>query len=419
MLNLFIKYFVLIFATFFYTVSKAQNETKIHLSYKETNDKTVVTRTSEKAKLEEYTSEFILPVDVINYKIFKLEPGRAPKSFAPSQKKVYLDSCFINILLIIRNNNRSFILDLNNNKNFTDDIVISDSFIMRNQRRDINDLTYFKTTNTKKYNDLKKIFENYQYKFYLLLNIFDNSPAIDFFSFLDAEFIRESYKTVTFEKNYYFEFGSWMYNDFNNDFPLVMLKNNQDSTLFKPQFKESFLVGDKVFVIDSFDIENKKVLISNLGLNKNKGINVGLYPPFIKGIDYRSKKTILINGFKNKNYHILDFWGTWCGPCKELTPNLIQLKKRNDSLKLPINHISVANDKSIEDVKSYISETKFNWTTVFDDRTKMEISIAKTFNVVSFPTFLIIDKAGKIIFRDIGIPGFYKMEEFIQKKKVW
>lgn len=68
-----------------------------------------------------------------------------------------------------------------------------------------------------------------------------------------------------------------------------------------------------------------------------------------------------------KRYTLLDFWGTWCKPCIELTPKLKQLNKdySND-----IQIISVALDNEIETVKNYTKEHHMDWFQGFVSRQK-------------------------------------------------
>lgn len=93
---------------------------------------------------------------------------------------------------------------------------------------------------------------------------------------------------------------------------------------------------------------------------------------------------------------LLDFWGTWCGPCRAATPDIVKFYKKHE--KDPFVMIGVAvNDKN-DLWKAYVKEHDMAWPQYFDTGSK----IARMFQVTAFPTYIILDGDGVIKARQLG-----------------
>ncbi len=93
---------------------------------------------------------------------------------------------------------------------------------------------------------------------------------------------------------------------------------------------------------------------------------------------------------------LLDFWGTWCPPCRASTPSLVKFYKKHANE--PFVMIGVAvNDK--EDAwKAYIKENAMDWPQYFDKGQ----TLARVFKVTAFPTYIVLDGDGVIVARELG-----------------
>ena len=101
-----------------------------------------------------------------------------------------------------------------------------------------------------------------------------------------------------------------------------------------------------------------------------------------------------------KGYTLLDFWGTWCNPCIALVPELVKIHKSYPSLNL----VSIAYEKSMDDLpklKELIRQKDMDWTHVCQFPKDIP-SVVGSFNVTSFPTTILIDSSGKILYRASG-----------------
>jgi thiol-disulfide isomerase/thioredoxin len=94
---------------------------------------------------------------------------------------------------------------------------------------------------------------------------------------------------------------------------------------------------------------------------------------------------------------LLDFWGTWCGPCVESVPTLRELNKRY-AKESAFVMISVSSDGNEEKWKDFIGKEKMIWPQYLDrDR-----NVIRAFRVSAYPTYVLLDAEGVIRFRVTG-----------------
>jgi thiol-disulfide isomerase/thioredoxin len=94
---------------------------------------------------------------------------------------------------------------------------------------------------------------------------------------------------------------------------------------------------------------------------------------------------------------LLDFWGTWCPPCREATPALGRLAKRLDGE--PFELVGVSNDSSREVLEQYVAEHEMTWTQVWDRTGEVA---RNSFLVRSYPTYVVLDHEGRVVYRASG-----------------
>ena len=103
-------------------------------------------------------------------------------------------------------------------------------------------------------------------------------------------------------------------------------------------------------------------------------------------------QTIKLSDFKGK-YVLLDFWASWCKPCRSFNPELIKLYKQYQSKQIEFIGIAhdVGNEKKWRDavLRDHISL----WPQIVDR------NIANEYSIYSIPVLLLIDPSGKIIHR--------------------
>lgn len=105
---------------------------------------------------------------------------------------------------------------------------------------------------------------------------------------------------------------------------------------------------------------------------------------------------------KGRTY-ILDFWGSWCGPCRASHPHLKELYKKYKSKGFEIVAVAQERGKSFDESKAKwlkaIEEDGISWVHILNQDGIEKQDIVKTFNVNAFPTKILIGADGKIITR--------------------
>lgn len=104
--------------------------------------------------------------------------------------------------------------------------------------------------------------------------------------------------------------------------------------------------------------------------------------------------TVSLSQFKGKPV-VLNFWASWCGPCVEETPSLVELQRQ---LGNRVTVLAVSEDQDEAAYKQFIRDHNVNLLTVRDTaRTTNEL-----YGTFKFPETFIIDRNGKIIRKFIG-----------------
>jgi thiol-disulfide isomerase/thioredoxin len=116
---------------------------------------------------------------------------------------------------------------------------------------------------------------------------------------------------------------------------------------------------------------------------------------------------------------IVNMWATWCGPCRQETPELVQLHKEYKSKGLEVIGLATqANDQDIEAVKDFVKEQKVDYTMLYDDGSLAAPLVQMTRGRGVIPQSFLISRDGRIIghfegYSPVSTPP--KLREAIEK----
>jgi thiol-disulfide isomerase/thioredoxin len=113
-------------------------------------------------------------------------------------------------------------------------------------------------------------------------------------------------------------------------------------------------------------------------------------------LNLTNNKEIKLSDHKGKIV-IIDFWATWCGPCRRGIPDLVDIQKKYEK-DLVIIGISLDTETK-PDVIPFMKQYKINYPIAYGT---MEVVTAYG-NIQAIPTSFIIDQSGKIVDKQIGL----------------
>lgn len=132
---------------------------------------------------------------------------------------------------------------------------------------------------------------------------------------------------------------------------------------------------------------------NNLYGGKTFKIAVGEIAPEIE-LKNPKGKTIKLSSLQGK-YVLLDFWASWCSPCRRENPNVVKLYDKYKNKGFTV--FSVSLDKKPDDWKKAIAQDHLVWENHVCDFDGWDSFAASLYHVTSIPFTLLLDKKGEII----------------------
>ncbi|WP_334073334.1 MULTISPECIES: TlpA disulfide reductase family protein [Paenibacillus] len=120
-------------------------------------------------------------------------------------------------------------------------------------------------------------------------------------------------------------------------------------------------------------------------------------------------ETYKVGGERNKPL-LLNFWASWCDPCKEEAPDLVKLAdKYSDTL--DVLAVNVTFYDKLDKAKAFVKEYGYTFPVLLDEKEE----VYRKYNGIAFPTNVLIDKDGKIQDVIVGTLPAEELEAKIRK----
>jgi len=186
-------------------------------------------------------------------------------------------------------------------------------------------------------------------------------------------------------------------------------KNKDKNKTTKSEFMNNYEKYKNYIYSGAFLVIFLVLFISN---NNGSETKEGPYPPY-----YSAGEVLKLSDLQGKVV-ILDFWATWCPPCRKGIPDLVQLKKDYKAKGVEVIGVSLdaltRGGATFKDVSPFIKEYKINYPIL----NGTEDVITKFGGINSIPTSFVIDKEGYIIASYVGLVEKANYEADIKKALV-
>ena len=202
-------------------------------------------------------------------------------------------------------------------------------------------------------------------------------------------------------------------------------KHYCDTTRYQPNAilaANIFNVKDELPFMESFNASMQKrfpctymtkdysSFLARLKENLPQSTEIGDKAPELRLMD-TSGKQITLSSYKGK-YVLLDFWASWCGPCRAENPNVVAAYNKYKGKNFTI--LSVSLDSKKDAWKGAIEHDMLAWAQVSDLKGWQSVAAGK-YSVRSIPTNFLIDPNGTIIAHGLRGPELEKKLEEVLK----
>ncbi|CAN5421413.1 TlpA disulfide reductase family protein [soil metagenome] len=149
------------------------------------------------------------------------------------------------------------------------------------------------------------------------------------------------------------------------------------------------------------------------GVTSSRKLAVGTMAPEIT-MNTPSEKPLALSSLKGRIV-LIDFWASWCGPCRAENPNVVKAYNKYKTQGFDIYSVSL--DKDMEKWKQAIKADGLAWNNHVCDFKFWQSPVVALYNFNSIPTNVLIDREGKILAKNLRGEALDKKLEEIFKSK--
>ena len=207
---------------------------------------------------------------------------------------------------------------------------------------------------------------------------------------------------------------------------MTFIRENTNSFISAMELWEHYIWFDENEAEDIYNRFSENMKASPYGrviaqrLERGKDFRIGQLANNFEKKDMNGK-TVSLEKLRGK-YVLLDFWGSWCGPCRESHPHLKELYEKYKKQVVFIN-VAQENTKDLDEArklwKTAVKEDGMTWTQILNNEGRNECDMVRLFNISAFPTKILIDPNGIVVSRMVGgmVDAGKILEEIVSKNK--
>lgn len=181
----------------------------------------------------------------------------------------------------------------------------------------------------------------------------------------------------------------------------------------KKYFAIIVLIGLALWGFTSVQVNNNlsNAASSNQAQGLTEGLEVGNVAPDFE-LQTLEGKSITLSSLKGKKV-ILNFWASWCPPCRQEMPDMEKFSKENNNGEIEILAVNLTDaEKSRADVPTFMKSNGITFPVVLDEKGK----VGQLYNISSIPASFIIDSKGVIQKKLVGPMTYESMKSMLDAK---
>ncbi|MFT5764245.1 MAG: thiol-disulfide isomerase/thioredoxin, partial [Saprospiraceae bacterium] len=181
-----------------------------------------------------------------------------------------------------------------------------------------------------------------------------------------------------------------------------MIVEGNASSMMKAQHKRLYLANNTLeTAYEKYAVELEKAALLNLK-EEIKGKMLDMPAPDFKLVNLEGSE-VSLESLKGKVV-VVDFWATWCGPCKASFPGMqkaVNKFEHSDDVAFVFIDTWENGDEKAKKATEFINSKSYSFNVLMDDENK----VVAGFGVSGIPTKFILDKEGIIRFKSVGFGG--------------
>lgn len=154
-------------------------------------------------------------------------------------------------------------------------------------------------------------------------------------------------------------------------------------------------VEELASIVSGIDDTVRRPVVLNM-LEKARSLHKGVAYKDIELTDAEGRTVKLSQYLHPDRYTLVDFWASWCGPCRWAIPKVERIYKRYDKSRLTV--LSVSFDQKQADWKKAVKEEAMPWTQLWAGNREQMTAAQQAYNISGIPRLLLIAPDGSLVF---------------------
>ncbi len=163
------------------------------------------------------------------------------------------------------------------------------------------------------------------------------------------------------------------------------------------------------FISSEDDTKNHSTQDDEITNTSEVGLDLGKLAPEFE-LETLTGETVRLSDYRGKSV-IVNFWATWCPPCRAEIPDFQKLYDNHDVVILAVN--LTQSEKSGEHVTEFVDDFEMTFPVLMDE----EANVSTTYKIKAYPTSYMIDSDGHIQFSAMGAMNYDLMVQQLERMK--